>query len=41
MELASVIGIGSTRYGALKFSFIDLVKEAAGNALEDAGLGRK
>ncbi|MFB6468750.1 thiolase domain-containing protein [Cytobacillus sp. Hz8] len=38
MALASVIGIGSTCYGALEKSFIELSKEAAGKALEDAGV---
>lgn len=39
MTLASVIGIGSTRYGNLDSTFMELVIEAAGKALEDAGLG--
>lgn len=39
MALASVIGIGSTRYGALESSFTELVIEAASKALTDAGLG--
>ncbi|WP_027415899.1 thiolase domain-containing protein [Aneurinibacillus terranovensis] len=39
MALASVIGIGSTRYGILPSSFIELIIEAATEALVDAGLG--
>lgn len=39
MSLASVIGIGSTRYGALNSSFAELVVEAAVKAMENAGLG--
>jgi acetyl-CoA C-acetyltransferase len=39
MALVSVIGIASTKYGALENSFIDLVKEAAKKALDDAGIG--
>lgn len=38
MALASVIGVGSTRYGALQKTFIELVTEAAIEALDDAGL---
>jgi acetyl-CoA C-acetyltransferase len=38
MALASVIGVGSTRYGALQKTFIELVTEAATEALDDAGL---
>jgi acetyl-CoA C-acetyltransferase len=38
MALASVIGVGSTRYGALQKTFIELVTEAAIEAMDDAGL---
>jgi acetyl-CoA C-acetyltransferase len=38
MALASVIGVGSTRYGALNSTFAEMVIEAASQALEDAGL---
>lgn len=39
MVLASVIGVGSTRYGVLQKTFAELVKEAASKALMDAGIG--
>lgn len=39
MVLASVIGVGSTRYGALSCTFSELVMDAASQALDDAGLG--
>lgn len=38
MAVASIIGVGSTPYGALNLSFSELVKEAAAQALNDAGL---
>jgi acetyl-CoA C-acetyltransferase len=38
MALASVIGVGITHYGALQKTFIELVTEAAVEALDDAGL---
>lgn len=39
MTLASVIGVGSTRYGNLASSFLELVIEAASKALQEAKLG--
>ncbi len=39
MALASVIGVGTTHYGALQSTFAELVIEAAKQALDDAGLG--
>ncbi|SFJ66753.1 thiolase domain-containing protein [Thermoflavimicrobium dichotomicum] len=39
MALASVIGVGSTRYGVLDSSFLELVIDAASQALRDAGIG--
>jgi acetyl-CoA C-acetyltransferase len=39
MALASVIGIGSTRYGTFNTTFLELIIEAATEAFEDAGLG--
>ncbi|WP_240377134.1 thiolase domain-containing protein [Bacillus piscicola] len=38
MELASVIGVGSSRYGNLDSTFLELVTEAADKALEDANV---
>ena len=39
MLLASIIGIGNTRYGVLESTFAELVQKAATAALKDAGLG--
>ncbi|WP_286887086.1 thiolase domain-containing protein [Aneurinibacillus sp. UBA3580] len=39
MALASVIGVGSTKYGKLPSTFIELVTQAATEALSDAGIG--
>ncbi|WP_379969502.1 thiolase domain-containing protein [Ectobacillus sp. sgz5001026] len=39
MVLASVIGVGSTKYGVLTESFSELVQEAASKALADANMG--